>query len=71
MCAGVDSESYLDNVCGGDGEGKSVRYYIRVMRLFEQFPSPNGVIGIAESAISVVNKDDPDTVSALIVHNYI
>lgn len=42
-----------------------VRYYIRVMRLFEQFPSPSYVIKIAESATSVVSKDDPYTVGVI------
>ncbi len=45
-----------------------VRYYIRVMRLFEQFPSPSYVIKIAESATSVVSKDDPYTVGVIYVY---
>ncbi len=55
----------MEGVCGEDGGGVMVRYYIRVMRLFEQFPSPSYVIKIAELATSVVSKDDPDAVGAI------
>ena len=40
-----------------------VNYYIKAMRLFEQFPSPSHVIKVAEVATSVAKNDDPGAVS--------
>lgn len=69
---GHPSEPLLQRVCGvgvegdggdgGDEEGV-VKYYIKAMRLFEQFPSPSHVIRVAEVATSVTNKDNPGAVS--------
>ena len=49
---------------GGDG-GRRVQYYIKVMRLFEQVPSPNYVVKVTRIATKLVNREHPNAVSLL------
>jgi hypothetical protein len=68
------SESVLQSVCGseageageagdgGDG-GRRVQYYVKVMRLFEQVPSPSYVVMVTKIATKLVNRDHPSAVS--------
>ena len=49
---------------GGDG-GRRVQYYIKVMRLFEQVPSPNYVVMVTRIATKLVNREHPNAVSLL------
>ena len=62
------SESVLQSVCGsgageaGDG-GRRVQYYVKVMRLFEQVPSPSYVVMVTKIATKLVNRDHPNAVS--------
>ena len=61
----------IQSVCGseagkaGDG-GRRVHYYVKVMRLFEQVPSPSFVIRVAKIATKLVNREHPNAVSLLI-----
>ena len=59
------SESVLQSVCGSEGGdgGRRVQYYVKVMRLFEQVPSPSYVIRVAKVATNLVNRDHPNAVS--------
>ena len=85
MCSFTDdpSESILQSVCGGEaGEGgeagdagdagdggRRVGYYVKVMRLFEQIPSPSYVIKVTKIATKLVNKDHPNAVSYMYITN--
>ena len=40
-----------------------MQYYSRVMRLFEQVPSPSYVIRVAKTATKLVNSEHPNAVS--------
>ena len=72
-CSFIDdpSESVLQSVCsseggdvGEDGDGgRRVQYYIKMMRLFEQVPSPSYVVKVAKIATKLVNRDHPNAVS--------
>ena len=79
ICSFTDdpSESILQSVCdseagdagdggdageGGDG-GRRVGYYVKVMRLFEQIPSPSYVVKVTKIATKLVNRDHPNAVS--------
>ena len=65
------SESVLQSVCGSEGGdagedddgGRRVQYYVKVMRLFEQVPSPSYVVRVAKVATKLVNRDHPNAVS--------
>lgn len=55
-------EPLLMNLLEGDEENKQeslVHYFIKVMRLFEQFEYPNFVISSASTAITIAKKNDP------------
>ena len=56
-----DSGDAGDTGDAGDG-GRLVEYYVKVMRLFEQVPSPSYVVRVAEVATSVVNREHPNAV---------
>ena len=49
---------------GGDGgdDGRLLQYYVKVMRLFEQVPSPSFAVRVAEVATGVVRRDNPAAV---------
>ena len=56
----------------GEGEEKEqwkLRYYLRVMGLFERVSCPLAVLRIAVTAVRHVDKDDPISVSSY--HLYI
>ena len=79
MCTYADdqSESLLQCVCGSEGGdggegsdggdgGRMVQYYIKVMRLFEQVPSPSYVVRVTKIATNLVNKEHPNAVSWIV-----
>ena len=74
FCLSTDdiSETLLQSVFDGEGsedgdDGRLVEYYIKVMRLFEQVPSPSYVIRVAKVATNVVNKDHPNAVCGILI----
>ena len=50
---------------GGEGgdDGRLLQYYVKVMRLFEQVPSPSFAVRVVEVATGVVRRDNPAAVS--------
>ena len=68
VCGGEAGEAASE---AGDG-GRLVQYYIKVMRLFEQVPSPSYAIRVAEGATNMINRDHPNAVSDLMgpLYNY-
>lgn len=48
---------------GEEGGRRRLRYYLRVMRLFEQVPSPLAVVNMAEIAVRDMDGEDPLCVS--------
>ena len=55
-------ESVEEGGCDSE-QDRTIPYYVKVMRLFEQVSSPVYIIKVAELAISVTNKKDPASVS--------
>ena len=51
-----------------DREGGVTRYFEMAMRMFEQVPSPQYVIKIAESALLMLEKGHPKSVSVTLHH---
>lgn len=47
----------------GEGGKRKLRYYLKVMSLFEQVSCPLAVVDIAKTAVRHTNKDDPLSVS--------
>ena len=53
---------------GGEGGERKLRYYLKVMSLFEQVPSPLAVLSVAETAVRHADSNNPLCVSLTSLH---
>ena len=61
-----EGEGREEEVEGEEGDGnRRLRYFLKVMRLFEQVPSPLSVVSVAEMAVQDMDMKDPLCVSVL------
>ena len=63
--SGDEEEGEGDDDVQGEEKERKLRYYLKVMTLFEQVSCPLSVVSIAETAVTHADKDDPLSVSSL------
>ena len=63
----VEDGEMPEETAGDEETQRKLRYYLKVMRLFEQANCPLTVIEIAEIALTNLDKTDPHSVSLLVL----
>ena len=65
---GEEGEEDNDKQVQGERGERTLRYYLKVITLFEQVSCPIGVVSIAKTAVRHAAKDDPLSVSSLLLY---